>query len=675
MANDAVIGVSIQVDANKLDELMGRVDGMMTKLEQKANTTGKSMTQGFINPFTISMTALLGVVTKSLGAFDEEDRALKKIQGQLKATGYASGMTAKGIKQLSDELEKTTNFEGQSFIQASSNLLRFKNVSSDIFPEVLSYAAGMAEVMGQDVPQSAQVLGKALQDPREATAALKKAGVELTAEQQRQIKAMMDVGNVAGAQKIILGQLKDTYGGVAQESYSSWEQLKIQFMSLFDVLGEQLMPTFRDLAENILLPLIDYIKENKEGFFALGASIAAVGLALTGPLGIVAAIAVAATAIWAMRHKWKQVFVELGIMLLDYVDMFYQAMNKITFGVYGKLAGPLIEKYREFKDKLVEERDKLKAEEKAREEKEEEERKKKAAEGEKNQKKKGSKAAIGNSEAVQEAIKEREEKEKQWKKMYGDQEKFDEKYLKDKEKAQQRAAREELRNERQQLNRRNQLSENFTEKQKDFILSEEQREADRKADLENQKLAFEMNLGDTRMNYTKDLLGNLSSLQNSKTRELFEIGKAASIASATINTYESVTKTMASVPYPFNIPLAIAQGIAGFAQVSSIASTEFALAKGGIATGPTTALLAEAGDSELVLPLNDRGANFMANAMDKIDRGGRAQRKETPQIVTHNSITIKADSFTNGKAVSRHVEKTLDKRKKRDERRLKMVRR
>lgn len=68
---------------------------------------------------------------------------------------------------------------------------------------------------------------------------------------------------------------------------------------------------------------------------------------------------------------------------------------------------------------------------------------------------------------------------------------------------------------------------------------------------------------------------NLSSLMNTESRKLFEIGKAASVAGAIVDGYAAVSKTMASVPYPFNIPLAAAQAVASAAQVKGILSTSF----------------------------------------------------------------------------------------------------
>lgn len=93
------------------------------------------------------------------------------------------------------------------------------------------------------------------------------------------------------------------------------------------------------------------------------------------------------------------------------------------------------------------------------------------------------------------------------------------------------------------------------------------------------QIAAEKLAAETKMGYVKDTLGALGSLMSSKSKSLFKIGKMASIASATINTYEAVTKTMASVPYPFNIPLAAAQGIAGMAQVQGIRSQQMSGAR------------------------------------------------------------------------------------------------
>jgi hypothetical protein len=77
------------------------------------------------------------------------------------------------------------------------------------------------------------------------------------------------------------------------------------------------------------------------------------------------------------------------------------------------------------------------------------------------------------------------------------------------------------------------------------------------------------------------IAGNLATLMNTKNRELFEIGKAASIAQATINTYQGATKALAEGG-PLGIILAASVIAAGLVQVSAIASTDYKYANGGV---------------------------------------------------------------------------------------------
>ena len=91
------------------------------------------------------------------------------------------------------------------------------------------------------------------------------------------------------------------------------------------------------------------------------------------------------------------------------------------------------------------------------------------------------------------------------------------------------------------------------------------------------------------------MFGNLSSLMNTQSRKLFEIGKAAAVSQAVVDGYAAVAKTMSETPYPYNIPLAAAQAVASYAQVRGIMSTSYGSAgtgqsysNGTVATNTTT---------------------------------------------------------------------------------------
>ena len=72
-----------------------------------------------------------------------------------------------------------------------------------------------------------------------------------------------------------------------------------------------------------------------------------------------------------------------------------------------------------------------------------------------------------------------------------------------------------------------------------------------------------------------NIFGRISSLMNTESRKMFEIGKAAAIAETIINTYKAIQIARSSAPPPLNYALAAAEAVAGFANVRQIQSTQF----------------------------------------------------------------------------------------------------
>lgn len=115
------------------------------------------------------------------------------------------------------------------------------------------------------------------------------------------------------------------------------------------------------------------------------------------------------------------------------------------------------------------------------------------------------------------------------------------------------------------------------------------------ADAKAKQQAVENAATNLKMKGAKQMFGNLSSLMNTESRKLFEIGKTAAIANAVINAYEGISNTLKDYPYPLNIGMAAAHGAAAFAQVQSIKSQSFSrgagsgqVFSGGAPATPTT---------------------------------------------------------------------------------------
>ena len=85
--------------------------------------------------------------------------------------------------------------------------------------------------------------------------------------------------------------------------------------------------------------------------------------------------------------------------------------------------------------------------------------------------------------------------------------------------------------------------------------------------------------------------------------------KKFAVMGAIVNTAMAVTNALANIPAPFNIGVAIAMGAAGAAQIAAIQSAPLpALAEGGLAFGPTAALVGDnpgaSVDPEVIAPLS-----------------------------------------------------------------------
>ena len=122
----------------------------------------------------------------------------------------------------------------------------------------------------------------------------------------------------------------------------------------------------------------------------------------------------------------------------------------------------------------------------------------------------------------------------------------------------------------------------------------------------------------------QDLFAQIGQLATSENKKLAAVGKAASIAQATINTYEGATKALAQGGF-FGIAMAaavIASGLASVAQISGVK-----LAKGGLVkavTGGVPAVIGEGGSDEAVLPLDSqRSMSRIGQAIS--DAGGNKQ--------------------------------------------------
>jgi len=150
----------------------------------------------------------------------EAEKSQARLVATLQATGYAAGLTKKQLDELNDELVGLTEFDDESIRNAQAQLLKFGEIAGSNFERALKAAADYAAFTGTDLPTAAQQIGAALSNQEGGIGRLERQFGKLTKTEENAIKALQDVGDVAGAQAAKLAIVESRIGGVAEKMNS-----------------------------------------------------------------------------------------------------------------------------------------------------------------------------------------------------------------------------------------------------------------------------------------------------------------------------------------------------------------------------------------------------------------------------------------------------------------------
>ncbi|PJE32673.1 hypothetical protein PSM7751_01405 [Pseudooceanicola marinus] len=245
-------------------------------------------------------------LTAPLVAIGKQSMELQKVQAQavaqvdaaLASMGTTAGYTSAELQKIASELQGNSLFGDEEILgKVTSNLLTFGNVTGDVFARAQRAALDMSAALGQDLQSSTVMLGKALNDPAKGLTALTRVGVSFTEEQKNLIKAMVEVGDAAGAQEMMLAELEKQYGGQARalrELPSG--QIEAAMMDIGDAMeqvGAIILPVMAELARKASGVALAFqaLSPEVQRFAVIAAAVAAaVGPVLLAVGGLAAAV-------------------------------------------------------------------------------------------------------------------------------------------------------------------------------------------------------------------------------------------------------------------------------------------------------------------------------------------------------------------------------------------------
>lgn len=204
-------------------------------------------------------------------SFSEAQDAEQRLEQQLKMTGEAAQQSKEQILARSNALMAMSKEDDDAITSLQALLLTFRNISGDEFERATKVALDLSAALGDDLSTAGEKVARALNAPDVAFRMLRESGIAFTDAQEKAVKAMVEAGDVAGAQRMILDELEASFGGAAAAAAGTFSgqvaQLKNRFGNLGEEIGARLIPILEKLfpvleavanfTANVIIPAID----------------------------------------------------------------------------------------------------------------------------------------------------------------------------------------------------------------------------------------------------------------------------------------------------------------------------------------------------------------------------------------------------------------------------------
>ena len=241
--------VAIRGDTRALSGDLDQAGGKI-----KSNLGGIAATMG-----GLAVGAFMGSAVKDA---QEAEAASAKLDSIFRTMGGTIQSTSATIADHASKLQKLTAIDDDAIKGGASLLLTFAGLREGVgktgqgFDRVLTTTAGLAKFWGKDMDAMSTLVGKALDQPITGLAALGKMGIKFSEDQKAVIKSMVETGDVAGAQRLMLDELGRQGGDAGLEMATGSEKAASAYAEMKEGVGAGLVPVMNSLGR-VLVPILD----------------------------------------------------------------------------------------------------------------------------------------------------------------------------------------------------------------------------------------------------------------------------------------------------------------------------------------------------------------------------------------------------------------------------------
>lgn len=190
-----------------------------------------------------------------LWRYDVPDYGLPENPEDLKQT--VDGIRER-LNNLADKIELQTGVDGNAIQLTQAKLLTFKELANTAdelggnFDRATQAAVDMAAAGFGAAEQNAVQLGKALNDPVNGLAALRRSGITFTEDEKAKIKTLAESNRMHEAQALVLAAIEKQVGGTAAATADASVQIKAALNQGFEEVGKPLAAALASITPQFL---------------------------------------------------------------------------------------------------------------------------------------------------------------------------------------------------------------------------------------------------------------------------------------------------------------------------------------------------------------------------------------------------------------------------------------
>ena len=205
-----------------------------------------------------SIAGLRSIVEDATQAWNVQYTAVQRLAVAVANAGPAFGATRAELERFAARLQSVTNFGDEAIISISAYFTRLGLGANEV-KRATALSLDLAAATGRDLPEAAQALGRALQNPLSATRSLTAAGIMLTEEEKKLLSTLRESGDAVRMQAEVFSILESRVGGAAEamatptrQIANLWSDLKEELGQSFALIAHAFATMFKPLLEWII---------------------------------------------------------------------------------------------------------------------------------------------------------------------------------------------------------------------------------------------------------------------------------------------------------------------------------------------------------------------------------------------------------------------------------------